>query len=129
MKLTTAGPLKMAKHIITVILWSVSDHLWDFFSGVVAGLWANVFATRALNDIVSRSAWWMWLEFTVFLASSAFGVAAGFVRRRVDEQWKRGGSHHGHEEGFLQPVIGKLTFYAVSAILFLVAGLLMILGK
>lgn len=118
----------MVKRPIAVVLRAVSAHLWDFFSGVVAGLGANVFTTRALNGEASRLTGCMWLEFTVFLVSSAFGVAAGSVRRRVEENWKAGGSYPGHEDGFLQPEIGKLTFFALSAIFFLIAGLLIVFG-
>ena len=119
---------RMISWIVVPILLQISPDLWVFFSGVVASLGANVFTTRALSEEARRSIGWMWLEFVVLLASSAFCFATGLVRRQVKERWKAGGGHPGHEEGFLRKEICKLTCYAVSAIVLLVTGLLIVLG-
>jgi len=105
----------------------MSADLWVFLSGVVASLGANVFTTRALSEEARRSIGWMWLEFAILLASSAFCFATGLVRGQVKEKWKVGGGHPGHEEGFLRTEIYKSTSYAVSAIVLLVIGLLIVL--
>ncbi|MCL0103145.1 hypothetical protein M1O51_00760 [Dehalococcoidia bacterium] len=126
MKLKSSRVYDMAKRSIGSVLQAVPANLWVFFSGVVAGLGANVFTTRALSGEGITSAGWMWLEFAIFLMSSAFGIAAGAVRRQIWERWRKGGGHPNHEILFLMKEIGKLTTYAALALLSLVGGLLMV---
>lgn len=124
--ISRAGLSKTAGEIVVTVLWAIPAHLWDFLSGVVAGLGANVFAARAINP--NRRPGKMWLEFVIFLMSAAFGVAAGAIRRRVEENWKAGGSQPGDEKDFLRPKICKLMFCVAAAIVSVIAGLLTVLG-
>src|SRR5205823_4520741 len=117
------------QRILTRMLWAISPEWWVFYSGVVAGLGGNVFATRALSHEAVYTAGRMWLEFTVFVVSSAFGVAAGAVRKRVEERWRAGGGHQGDEEGFLQVELVRLCLYALGAGSFLVAALEIVVGR
>jgi hypothetical protein len=111
---------------LLVALWAANANVWVFFSGVVAGLGANVFATRALAVSRQTSVAMMWLEFAVFLGSAAFGLGASEFRRRAEQNWRAGGCRPGHEEGFLLRQLPGLGWCGAGALLLLAAGMLLI---
>lgn len=117
---------KKAPKLFATAIWAATADLWIFFSGVVAGLGANVFATRALADPPQTSLGYAWLEFVVFLAASGFGVLAGLFRRRAEENWRGGGARPGYQQNFLSPQLPWLTASAVLAFSLVILGLLMI---
>lgn len=109
-------------------LWVCPPDLWVFFSGMVASIGANVFTSRALTGIGSKT---MWLaEFLLFILSSVSCFFAGAVHRRVEETWKDGGELDDAEieEGFREDEMKKYKSHAVSAVSLFVLGMLLVLG-
>lgn len=111
---------------LLLALWAANGTAWVFFSGVVAGLGANVFATRALAISPQPSMAIIWLEFAVFLGSAAFGLGAGEFRRRAEENWRAGGCIPRHKDGFLLKQLPGLSLCGAAAFLLLAAGMLLI---
>jgi hypothetical protein len=126
MKLQVRGFFRNLMGFLLVVLWAANGNVWVFFSGVVSGLGANIFATRALAVSPRTCVARMWLEFAVFLGSAAFGLVAGEFRRRAEENWRAGGCRPDHKEGFLRRQLPGLGSCSAGALLLLAAGMLLI---
>ena len=107
-------------------LWACPPDLWIFFSGMVASIGANVFTSRALTGVGSKTAWLV--EFLIFIGSSVSCFAAGAVHRRVEETWRDGGGFDETKKGFRKKHMREYKSYTVSAILLFVLGMLLVLG-
>lgn len=110
------------KSLLMWIIWAAGPASWVFYSGVVSGLGANLFATRFLAPSQQTNLARAWLEFGVFVGSAAFGMGAGEFRRRAEDAWRAGGARPGHREGFLISQLPGLLSCAAVAIYLVLTG-------
>ena len=108
------------------VLAAVNADAWVFFSGVAAGLGANVFATRALTPGAHVPGARMVGELVVFLGAGALGLGAGEFRRRAEEHWRNAGAKTETRLKYVDGQFRGLCFFACASLLYLLSGLWLI---